>query len=692
MKRILSLGIACGVSAISAQSPESHTLPELRVRTYALPPSSLPDGASLHMRHSELGSALDSLPGVALRTQGLHGGEPVIRGLGWERVATRYNGLPLYGACPSRMDPPASQFSAAGLDKVVVETGWPSVIHGPVPIGGELRLSSGPETAPGEEAEMRAALLGGIQSAGTARHGSVTLEGIGPDTAWSAEGGMRRQGDYLAGDGTRVPASRATREASAHVRRNLSDSLSLYGGYRRVYEEDVDYVALPMNTRHSRTDTVTGGLKWRIDAAPLRAVELEAGLSEVDHEMDNRDKPNRRRLRASTPSESDIRNLRLLGRWSLAGGEFRCGADASRLERDATRTRAMTASGMTFRDPLWPEAEQEQAGLFGEWEGLLTGRTTLRAGLRIDRVRTDAADADRRIAPGPGTGPTTVRRAYREVGGSSSDKVAREDTPLSGNLTLSMPVSNTWTAQLGLGRTEAVPNLTRRYLSFGPVPGGFGVGNPGLDPEVKTGVEIRAEGAAGPHRFGFAAHASRIDDYLLPATVARIDVNGDGIVDRVRGARNEDAELWGLEVSAVLKPADHWEAPLGLGWVAGRTVDGREDLPEMPPLEIRCALRWIPERRFNPSAEIGLRYAHRQDRINRDFGEDATPSFTVLHLRIGFEPAPGWTVEAGVDNLLDRGYHEHLTREALLPVGDLRAGDEVPAPGRNVHLNLAYRW
>ncbi len=106
MNYFVSLGIACCVSAISAQSLEPHVLSELNVRTYALPPSGLPDQASLHTLHSELGSALSTLPGVALRTQGRHGGEPVAV-LGYGRWLTCRNGLHRLARPVPRMDPPA---------------------------------------------------------------------------------------------------------------------------------------------------------------------------------------------------------------------------------------------------------------------------------------------------------------------------------------------------------------------------------------------------------------------------------------------------------------------------------------------------------------------------------------------------------------------------------------------------------
>ncbi|MGA0369771.1 MAG: hypothetical protein ACO3N7_10015, partial [Kiritimatiellia bacterium] len=67
-------------------------------------------------------------------------------------------------------------------------------------------------------------------------------------------------------------------------------------------------------------------------------------------------------------------------------------------------------------------------------------------------------------------------------------------------------------------------------------------------------------------------------------------------------------------------------------------------------------------------------------------------SFAVLHLRGGTEIRPGWTLEAGIENLLDREYHEHLTREVLLPEGDLMAGDEVPNPGRTFTLSTRINW
>jgi outer membrane receptor protein involved in Fe transport len=86
--------------------------------------------------------------------------------------------------------------------------------------------------------------------------------------------------------------------------------------------------------------------------------------------------------------------------------------------------------------------------------------------------------------------------------------------------------------------------------------------------------------------------------------------------------------------------------------------------------------------------QFGGRFADRQDKIDPLFGEDPTGGFVVLHLRGGGELWRGLHLQVGIENLLDREYHEHLTRETALPVGDLAQGDEIPAPGRHAYVTF----
>lgn len=696
MNKPLLLGGACLALSAHSELPESYlSLPPYELEASASdtqPPLAPPPHLFLSLEDQELSSSLRLLPGVTLRAQGGHAGEPVVRGLGWERVTTQHNGLNLYGACPSRMDPPVNLFTAGELDTISIELGPVSVTRGPVPMGGritlETRLPLETAAPPRQAAEAR--VTG--SSNGNAITAGLTAERADDTTAIRVQGSLDSSGDYTSGDGITVPAQYESEKASALWTQRLSDDLQFEVETRWIYNQNIDFIALPMDSRYEKTNLTTGSLFWTPEKDSLQSIRLRAGLGRVDHLMDNRDKANRGMVEASTPSTADSRNLGLLTTWKIGDGQLQAGVDGSTLDRDATRTRTMVRMNRTFVDPIWPDLSQEQAGGFAEWEQALGTSTGLRAGLRMDTFRQDAGKAGASIVPGPGVGKTTVEQAWVDVGGSDPGHIDNQDTLLSGNLKLDQSLSQDWTVQLGISRVEAVPNLTQRYLSFGPVPGGFGIGTPSLDPEKKWEVEIRTESRIGDHRVGGAVFAARIQDYLLPTTVAMLDVNGDGRIDRVKGTRNEDAELYGAEASAVLSLSPGVTVPVHLSFVRGEVRKTGAPLPEIPPLDLQAALRWQGPEDRDWFVEFGAYLAARQDRINPEFGEDETPSFALFHLRAGKSFSPHWRVEIGIENLFDREYHEHLTREALLPEGDLKPGDEVPGPGRGFHLSVQADW
>ncbi|WFB37093.1 TonB-dependent receptor [Kiritimatiellota bacterium B12222] len=692
MQRLLcTVGAVLVVSTVSAQSLETHNLTPLAVQPESLPTLTLSHQLDLLTEQEKLDKSLTNVPGVSMRSVGGNFGEPVLRGLGWERVTTQYNGLNLYGACPSRMDPPINLFSAFSLESVSVELGLPSVTQGPLSTAGRILLDSSLELAEAGEHRYGGSLIGGAGSNGKNRNVAIKTGGASDRNAWQIDLGTSTSEDYVSGDGQKVPADAQTQEASALWKGKLSDDLILSLNTRWIYDTDVDYVSLPMDTRHSKNNLYTGALQWKPEGERLKELSLSAGAGTTEHLMDNRDKANSKIMQASTPSTADTYTLGLLSRSTLGNGELRAGIDGSSLERSALRTRTILATGMTFQDPVWPDVSQEQIGVYGEWEGQLSQTLSLRAGVRIDQIRSDADGADAIIVPGPGIGKITVADAWQSVGGSTTESVEQTDTPLSGNLIFTQSIHPDWLLHLGLGRTEAAPNLTQRYLSFGPVPGGYGIGTPSLKPETKYEIELRTEGKIGAHGAGLSLFAARINDYLLPSTVAMADVNADGQVDRIKGTVNQDAEMWGLEAALRLQLSPTLSLPLSLSWVRGETTEG-QDLPEIPPLEIDAALNWRGEQNLHPYAEFGFTFNARQDHVDENFGENESPSFIVFHLRGGLEIRKGWIIEAGIDNLFNTEYYEYLSEEALMPAGDLTAGEEVPSPGRSFTLSTQYNW
>jgi iron complex outermembrane receptor protein len=105
-------------------------------------------------------------------------------------------------------------------------------------------------------------------------------------------------------------------------------------------------------------------------------------------------------------------------------------------------------------------------------------------------------------------------------------------------------------------------------------------------------------------------------------------------------------------------------------------------------LDLRLAGRWTFPGSLSGWLELGGRFVAEQDLIDPAFGENETPGFSVWHLRARFAVARYLSIDAGVENLFDREYWEHLTREAAANVPGLVPGQEIPQPGRFVTVAL----
>lgn len=99
---------------------DTHTLPDTRV---------VGDRIEAETEKVSL-EALTEMPGVSGVKRSHSTAEPVIRGLGWERVQTQVDGLPLYGTCPGRMGPPAIILQPETVQEAYVVKGVPSIGFG----------------------------------------------------------------------------------------------------------------------------------------------------------------------------------------------------------------------------------------------------------------------------------------------------------------------------------------------------------------------------------------------------------------------------------------------------------------------------------------------------------------------------------------------------------------------------------
>jgi iron complex outermembrane receptor protein len=155
-----------------------------------------------------------------------------------------------------------------------------------------------------------------------------------------------------------------------------------------------------------------------------------------------------------------------------------------------------------------------------------------------------------------------------------------------------------------------------------------------------------------------------------------------------------DATTRGGEAGLVWRFADGWKLDASLAYVHGENDTDARPLAQMPPLESRLAIaceqpRW--------SAGALLRAAAEQDRIainqGNIVGQDIGPSdgFVICSLHASWKPTARARLSAGVDNLLDENYAEHISRAGAAVAGFAQTA-RVNEPGRNVWVQLQVNY
>jgi iron complex outermembrane receptor protein len=108
------------------------------------------------------------------------------------------------------------------------------------------------------------------------------------------------------------------------------------------------------------------------------------------------------------------------------------------------------------------------------------------------------------------------------------------------------------------------------------------------------------------------------------------------------------------------------------------------NVAEIPPLKTRIALRYDKGTYFG---EVETILSATQNRVDRDLQEEKTSGYGVVNIKVGGN-FKGFTITAGIDNVFDKKYYEHLSylRD---PFG---SGVKVPEPGRTFYVHVSYTF
>ena len=610
---------------------------------------------------SDGGDYLKTIPGFALVRNGGTNGDPVLRGMFGSRLNILTNGGMMLGACPGRMDAPTSYISPETYDQLTVIKGPQTVLWGPGASAGTILFEREPEHFGELGTRVNASLL-----AGSNGRFDKTIDAAagGPLGYVRVIGNTAHADDYKDGNGDTVPSryDKWNGDIALGWTPDADTLLELTAG-----KGDGEARSAGRGMDGSQYKRESLGLRFEKSniGDVLDKIEAQVYYNYADHVMDNytlRTPSGTGMMAGPMASNVDRRTLgaRIKATWRWADYQLISGIDAQTNEH-----RKRMGMGIdTYKDQNWSkDADFHNYGAFGELTWYAAERDRLITGARLDRA--SAKDYRARLGSGMMSKPNPTL-----------DKT-RADTLPSGFVRYEHDLNDSpTTVYAGLGHSQRFPDY---WELFSPSSGPAGSVNAfdAIKPEKTTQLDAGLQYKTDTLEAWASVYAGEIRDYIL--------------FDYAKGssqAQNINARVMGGELGAAYQLTSNWKADATLAYAWGKNTSDGKALPQMPPLDTRLGLTYSQD---DWSAGALWRIVARQDRIDRNAGNvvgkdfDKSAGFGVFSLNGAYRINKNLKVSAGVDNLLDKNYSEHLNMAGNAgygyPANDPRAINE---PGRTL--------
>jgi iron complex outermembrane receptor protein len=645
------------------------------------------------MAARDVGDFLRSQPNVSGIRKGGSGIDPVIRGFKYSQLNVQLNeGQKIEGACPNRMDPPTSHIDIDDIRKIELFRGPYALRFGPN-FGGLIHLHTWPDVRL-DKFETKVNASAGFESAWGGMKQNLSIKGGNKYFLLKLSGNYKKYGDYKDGNGNTV--------ASSFERYNYGGFLSITPAvkhaitfsYEHAIGKNLDFPSLAMDERLDKTSLYSADYVYKSPENVLEGIHLKLYQSDVSHEMDNKQRPVSDTTVAIAVIDALNTGYRAEISLNIAKGTLHAGSDMEDIRKDGDRVKyfIMQPTMPVKNEKLWDNAHTLNFGFFTEYSRLLN-KVTAVAAMRLDL---NQADSD----------PMT----WENMQGQpvyNQDDVASSYTNFSFSLGANWRVRQYLILKISAGRGVRSPDMTERFIILLPI--GYDnydyLGNPSLLPEINQQADISviwSNPSAGMINFGtfYSYVTNYITGTALPESVVKPQTKG---VYGVKQFTNAD-HVWltGFELSyhtPLTKPwlfsavagYTHAVNPLAVyniienGQVTGTEEVKNDPLSEIPPFEGTISFSWkFFDGRLVPKANI--RAVAAQNRISRAYEERTSPGFVLAGLSLFYQFNQWLHVSAGIDNIFDVAYYEHLNRNII------GSTDNFYEPGRNMYLTLSFKF
>ena len=623
---------------------------------------------------------LKLVPGGDVVSNGPLTGQVQYRGMFGDRINVRVGDMFISPGGPNWMDTPLHYAPRPILDHLEMDLGIASVSSGSESIGGSANaVLKSSEFETGEDFVVHGDVEIGGRVADESFAGGGIVSAANDQHRMHFLGSAEKGDDYRVGGGGRVRPSEYERFQFGGGYGFKFDEHEVGLDYRYNDTNESGTAALPMDIIDIDTHLAKADYEGQLGPVLLNTV---VSFNDVDHVMNNyklRTAPAAglgawRRNKAKSQGYG----------WSVAGdvaflnGTLQLGVDGHSADHDA---RVTNPNAPAFFVDVFNDATKSRYGTWAEWTGEIAERWDLELGLRYTRIAMDADTVDgtpAQVAPPATRLRDAFNAANREKNDDLVDAVVKLGFEPRSDLRL----------ELSGGRKTRAPSYVERYgwlptqAAAGLADGNNYVGDMDLDAEVsyEAAAEIEWHGSMGVY-LAPRIFYRRVNDYIQgtpsndPDVIAVSTANGDPTPLQFS---NVNARFYGVDLAYGAELP--WDLQLDgtLSYVRGEREDDPDDLYRISPLRGRTTLTYERE---TWSASIEGMYAAQQNKVSATNGESSSKSWGSLNIFGTWDPLDWIGFVAGVNNVTDNNYHDHLAGISRVNSSGVDAGDPIPSQG-----------
>ena len=601
---------------------------------------------------------LQSIVGFNQIKNGGANGDVTFRGMFGSRIKILTDGTENLGACPSRMDNPASYVSPESYDKITVVKGPQTVQYAHTGSAATVIFEREPEqlTSAKPYRGQASVMLGSY-----GRLDQNVEAAVGDETKYARLNANRSIADsYQDGAGNTVPSDWEKWNADLALgwTPNEDTWVELKGGKS---DGEAVYAGRSMDGSKFARESLGLHVEKKNISEVIKKVEAQVDYSYNDHVMDNFS------LRKFNPADgmsmpmaSNVARRTLNARVAMTQdwGKLQLISGIDSQKNEHTKRSGSLMSPYQNKARVG-DMDFESYGAFGELSYAFNDQHKLVTGARVDQAKIDNLATD----------------------------TERKETLPSGFVRIESELAEHVKTYAGLGYVERVPDYwelfsTKYHQSTGTT---FA----DLENEKTAQFDAGYQYEQGAFKSWASVYAGLIQDYILVAYTPT------GSMGRLEAkSRNVDATIAGAEAGVAYQLTDQIQADISAMYAWGENITDHTALPQIAPLEGRFNLRYVQEK-YN----LGLlwRVVAAQDRTSYREGNiigydlEDSKGFGTLSLNGTYNIQKDLDLSVGIDNVLNKNYAEHLNKLGSSGFG-YAAAEQFNNIGRNYWARISMKF